>query len=181
MMPDGAPDLDRWLPKPSLRVQHARRSSASAEALWRAARAMRLRDAGLLGRLVQWRIPGTAGTLSFEELFRTQPFVVLEELELGLVSGIVGRIWTLRRDYPALSSAEDFRDFHASGSARVVFATWAAREPDGGGRLANEVRVQALGTQGRFGVAAVRPLVRAFHPLIGSEGLLTAVRRAEKG
>ena len=180
MMPQARLDLDGWLPAPTLRVAHARRSSVGAEALWRAARAVRVHDTALLGRLVQWRIPGTAGEMTFDELFRAAPFTVLEEAELGLVSGIVGRIWTLRRDYPLLSGAEEFRRFQAPGTARVVFATWAAAHGDGS-RLVAEVRVQAVGMQGRLGVAAVRPLIRAFHPLIGSEGLGAAVRRAERG
>jgi len=39
--------------------------------------------------------------------------------------------------------------------------------------------VQAVGAQGRFGVAAVRPLVAGFGALVGSEGIAAAVRRAE--
>jgi len=46
--------------------------------------------------------------------------------------------------------------------------------------LASETRVQALGVQGRVGVAAVRPLVSAFHNLVGSEAIEAAVRRAER-
>jgi hypothetical protein len=180
MMPDGVPEPEDWLPDAAIRVVHSRSSSAAPEVLWRAARAVRVRDTALLGRLVQWRIPGTPGALAFDELFRRAPFTVLEQGELALVSGIVGRIWTLRRDYPALANAGEFRDFDAPGTARVVFALWAV--PDGpGARLHSEVRVGANGPQGRFGLAAVRPLVGAFHNLIASDGLAAAVRRAEDG
>ena len=48
-------------------------------------------------RLVRWRIPGIPGDISFDELFRRPPFLLLEEHETSLMSGIVGRIWTLRR------------------------------------------------------------------------------------
>jgi hypothetical protein len=181
MMADAAltaPDLDGWLPNPTIRVRHSRRSSADPGALWRAARSVRVRDTALLGRLVQWRIPGTGAEVSFEELFRRAPFCVLEEGELALVSGIVGRIWTLRRDYPKLADPDEFRSFDNPGTARVVFSMWAA--PDGsGGRLNAEVRVAPVGAQGRFGIAAIRPLVAGFHTLIGSDGLGAAVRRAE--
>jgi hypothetical protein len=51
--------------------------------------------------------------------------------------------------------------------------------PDGS-ILSVEVRVQAIGAQGRLGVSAVRPLVRAFGGLVGSEGIGAAVRRAER-
>jgi hypothetical protein len=174
------PDLDGWLQQPAIRVRHSRRSSADPQALWNAARTVRVRDVGLLGRLVQWRIPGTPGELPFDELFRKAPFRVLEESEAALVSGIVGRIWTLRRDYPQLADAEQFRSFDTPGTARVLFAMWAAAaESDPGGCLSAEVRVAPVGAQGRVGVAAVRPLVAAFHQLIGSDGLAAVVRRAE--
>ncbi len=176
-----AVDLDRWLPSPALRVAHSRASSASVDELWAAARAVRIREAGLLGRLIRWRIPGTSAQITFDELFRQPPFLVLEEgQETALVSGMVGRIWTLRRDYPRLSDPGEFRDWSARGTARVLFANWATDEGDGRARLASEARVEAIGAQGRLGVAAVRPLVSAFQHLIGSEGLALAVRRAER-
>jgi hypothetical protein len=174
------PDLDGWLEEPAIRVRHSRRSSADPEALWSAARTVRIRDAGLLGRLVQWRIPGTPGDVPFDELFRKAPFCVLQEGEAALVSGIVGRIWTLRRDYPQLADAEQFRSFDTPGTARVLFAMWAGpAETGAGGRLTVEVRVVPVGPQGRVGIAAVRPLIAAFHHLIGSDGLAAAVHRAE--
>jgi hypothetical protein len=182
MMADAAVtarDLDGWLPNPTIRIMHSRRSSADPEALWRAARSVRVRDTAVLGRLVQWRIPGTAGDMAFDELFRRAPFCVLEEGDLALVSGVVGRIWTLRRDYPKLAGPDEFRSFDTPGTARVMFAMWAAT--DGlGGRLSVEARVAPVGAQGRFGVAAVRPLVAGFHALIGSDGLGAAVRKAEE-
>ena len=179
-MADTPPDLDGWLPKPAIRIRHSRRSSADPQALWDAARAVRVRETALLGRLIQWRIPGTGGDVSFEELFRSPPFRVLEEGELALVSGVAGRIWTLRRDYPKLPDAEAFRNFDTAGTARVMFAMWASPDGEGsGGRLNAEVRLVPVGAQGRIGIAAVRPLIGAFHQRIGSDGLTAAVRRAE--
>ena len=43
----------------------------------------------------------------------------------------------------------------------------------------SETRVQAIGAQGRLGLAAVRPLVNAFQSLVGSDGIEAAVRGAE--
>jgi hypothetical protein len=162
-----------------MRVAHRRESSARADRLWDAARAVRLGDTSLLGRLVRLRIPGTRPDISFDELFRRPPFAVLHEEKTALVSGLVGRIWTLRRDYPRLTDPEEFLQWSTRGTARVLFAHWV--EPAGSGRatLASEVRVQAIGSQGRIGVAAVRPLVTAFQPLIGSDGIEAAVRMAE--
>jgi hypothetical protein len=162
------------MPKPALRIAHRRESTAGAAELWAAAQAIRVCDTALLGRLVRWRIPGTRPTQRFEELFAGAPFLVLERGETSLVSGLVGRIWTLRRDYPRLEDPEEFRSWTKRGTARVVFANWAAD-----GALQSEARVEAFGSQGRVGLAAVRPLVSAFHHLIGSDGIQAAVRRAE--
>lgn len=172
------PDLDYWLPKPSIRVAHRRESGAPPDALWEAATTVRLSDARRLGRLVRWRIPGLTPELTFDEMFRNPPFIVLSEDDSrALVSGLVGRIWTLRRDYPALRDPEEFRGWNAAGTARVVFANWIERGPT---QICAEARVEAVGAQGRIGVAAVRPLVRTFGNLIGSDGLDAAVRRAEQ-
>jgi hypothetical protein len=175
------PDLDSWLPNPTLRVSHRRESGASAERLWDAARQVRLSDARLLGRLVRWRIPDLPPNLAFDELFRAPPFIVLAEHPgRMLVSGLVGRIWTLRRDYPELQDPEEFRHWNRSGTARVVFANWIEDSADQSAAIHVEVRVEAIGAQGRVGVAAVRPLVRAFGSLIGSDGIEIAARRAEQ-
>src|SRR5687768_13261957 len=102
--------LDCWLPRPTIRTHHRRASTADADELWQAALALRLSDTRALGRLVRWRIPGTAVDQSFGELFRGYPFTILEEDTNLLVSGLCGRIWTLARDYPSLEGVRDFRD-----------------------------------------------------------------------
>ena len=177
----GAPDLDKWLPDPTLRVAHRRECAAPAEELWRAARAVRLSDTAVLGRLVRWRIPGLPGDEGFDQLFRQPPFMVLEEADYLLVSGLVGRIWTLRRDYPELTGGDEFRAWSQSGTARVVFANWITREPGETSTINAEVRVEAIGVGGQLGVRAVSPLVRSFQHLIGTDGIGAAVRRAERG
>jgi hypothetical protein len=172
------PDLDRWLDDPDLTVAYHRHSRVSAPELWDAARAVPLSDTGRLGRLVRWRIPGLERDVSFDGLFRQPPFMVLEESETALVSGLVGRIWTLRRDYPQLDAPPDFLAWSRRGTVRVAFAHWT-EEAARGSTLSVDVRVQAIGAQGRVGLSAVRPLVRAFASLIGNEGIAAAVRRAE--
>lgn len=174
------PNLDRWLPDPTVRTTHRRQSTAPPDRLWDAARRVRLSDTGLLGRLVRWRIPGLEPEMTFDELFRRPPFIVLADEEGGaLVSGLVGRIWTLRRDYPELADAEEFVRWSAQGTACVLFANWMEPAGSGTSALASEVRVRAVGAQGRLGVAAVRPLIGAFQQLIGTEGIAAAVRIAE--
>jgi hypothetical protein len=175
------PDLDRWLSEPSLRVAHRRESAAEPDRLWEAAQRVRLADVGLLGRLVRWRIPGLPADISFDDMFRSPPFIVLADNEdQALASGLVGRIWTLRRDYPKLREPNEYRSWEVSGTAKVLFANWVEPAADGRTALCSEVRVRAIGTQGRLGVAALRPLVSTFQQLIGSEGIETAVRLAER-
>ncbi len=173
-------ELDDWLPAPAIRVRHERRSSAAPERLWNAAQSVRIGDTALLGRLIRWRIPGTSADLAFGRLFREPPFMVLEEREDALLSGVVGRIWTLRRDYPQLHDPEQFREWSERGTARVLFANWTAADDTSTASLHSEVRVDVFGAQGTLGLAAVRPLISGFQNLVGSEGITAAVRLAEE-
>lgn len=175
------PRLDTWIAQPTIRVAHRRTSRASAAQLWQAAQQVAVRDTQLLGRLVRWRIPGTPAAITFDELFRREPFTVLDEGDQHLLAGVAGRIWTLRRDYPRLEGPNAFAGYDTRGTVRVLFASWAQTDEDGRGALCTEVRVEAFGRQGQIGLATVRPLVRGFHQLIGTDGIAVAVRRAEQG
>ena len=175
-----APQLDRWLSDPAIRVAHRRLSSAGPERLWRAAREVELGDTRVLGRLIRWRIPGVPGSITFEGLFRHEPFMVLEAGRYSLISGLVGRIWTLRRDYPLLDGPDEFCEWSTPGTAKVVFGHWVESEDEAGASLRSETRVKAFGPQGRLGLASVRPLIRGFEQLVASDALAAAVRRAER-
>lgn len=170
------PDLDAWLPRPQIRVHHRRDAQARPDALWRAAQSVRLRDAPRLGRLIRLRIPGLAPDLRFDEMFRAPPFNVLVDEEQVLVCGLVGRIWTLRRDYPVLDGPEEFRHWSTRGTVRVLFANWVEPLPDGRAALVSETRVQAVDRRGRVGLAAVRPLIASSHHLVSRDGIQAALR-----
>jgi hypothetical protein len=174
-----APALDDWLPKPTVRVAHRRSARCSADALWSAAGHLRLEDTRVLGQLVRWRIPGPSPELRYSDLLRNEPFVLLEQSDHALLSGLCGRIWTLRRDYPTLDGPDAFRSFDRSGQVRVLYATWVT-ETDTGAALHAEVRVAATDTRARLGLTAVRPLIATFQNLITTEALATAVRTAER-
>jgi hypothetical protein len=175
-------DLDAFLPNPALRVAHRRVAAAQPAELWRAAQSVRLADTGLLGRLIRLRIPGTAPELSYAELFRAPPFLVLQEQDGALVSGLVGRIWTIRRDYPELAGPDEFCHWAEPGTARVAFAHWVQAAADGGGGavLHSETRVAVSDREARVGLRAVRPLIAAFNKLIATEALSVAAQRAER-
>ena len=173
------PDLDSWLPDPQVRTCHRRSAEAEADRLWRAAGTVRLSDAPVLGRAVRWRIPGTSPDVSFRDLFREYPFAVIADGAHWSVSGMCGRIWTLRRDYPRLEGADDFLAWEEPGTVRVVLAHWI--EPDGAGRssLVSEARIKPVDGQAGLRLRAVWAIVGHFERLIGSEVLSAAVREAE--
>jgi hypothetical protein len=91
---------------------------------------------------------------------------------------LVGRIWTLRRDYPRLSGAEEFRAWAEPGTAKVLFAHWVESAGRGCAAIVSEARVGGVDRQSRLGLRLVRPLIASFEPLIGSEALALAAKRA---
>jgi hypothetical protein len=173
--------LDRWLPEPAVRTRHRRASSASAGELWDAAAQLRLRDTRRLGRMVRWRIPGLSEDLTYHEMFRGYPFCVLAEDDHTLVSGLCGRIWTLARDYPRLSAAEEFASWHEPGTVRVAFAHTARPVGDGRAELVSEARVEPVDRHARLRLRAVWTVLAPFERLVAAEPLALAARRAENG
>jgi hypothetical protein len=171
--------LDHWLPEASVRIYHRRAAAADRDALWAEARRVRLADTRRLGRLVSWRIPGLHASQTYHDMFRAYPFTVLQETSHLLVSGLCGRIWTLARDYPALSGPEDFETWDERGTVRVAFAHWARELPDGRAELHSEARVQPVDAQGRLRLKAIWTVLGPFERLVGAEPLELAARRAE--
>ena len=170
-------DLDHWLHDPLIRTRHRRESPATAEALWSSAATVRLGDCRVLGRLIRARIPGLSASLSFDEMFRSDPFILLDEGPTHLLSGLCGRIWTVRRDFTVLAEPEAFRTWRTPGTARVLFASWA--EPaDGGSALVSEVRVAAVDRRAALYARGLGPFIAAFQGLVAIEPLSLAVQRA---
>jgi hypothetical protein len=167
-------DLDSWLPDPTVRTFRCRRADASPDALWAHASALSLSDTGTLGRLVRWRIPGVPAGRTYDELFRTYPFVVLDEGERHLVSGLCGKIWTLARDYPQLDGADSFRGWAEKGTVRVCFAHWVTDDA----QLCTEARVKPVDRTSAIRLKALWSVIGRFEPLVASEPLSVATRRA---
>jgi hypothetical protein len=172
-------DLDRWLAEPALRTSHHRESSTSEEELWAAAGTVRLRDCRILGRLVRARIPGLQASVTFDALFRNDPFNLLEEGPNYALSGLCGRIWTVRRDFVVLSRSTEFLTWRVPGTVRVLFANWAEATV-GGSALVSEVRIGAVDRRAALRVQALKPFITAFQGLVGVEPLSIAVRRASR-
>jgi hypothetical protein len=171
--------LDDWLPDPVIRSRHRRTAQASPAELWEAATSIRLEETRRLGPLVGWRIPGVQGSSTYHELFRAYPFSVLDESDLGLVSGLCGRIWTLARDYPSLDGPDAFSAWDEPGTVRVAFAHGVRALDDGRSELWSEARVQPVDTGARLRLKAIWAVVGPFERLVGAEPLALAVRRAE--
>jgi hypothetical protein len=171
------PDLDRWLADPVLRTRHRAEAPVSPQRLWEAAGEVALSDSPHLAHLVRWRIPGLAHDLTYHELFRSRPFALLDEGEFYALSGLCGRIWTLRRDYAALDEPDDFLAWDGRGTVRVLLAHWAEETPDGAA-LVSEVRVDTVDHRARLGLRLVRPLIAATEHLIGTEPLAIACAAA---
>ena len=172
-------DLDDWLDEPLVRTRHRRSAAASPDELWRAAESVKLNEAATLGRVLRWRIPGTPSDLPFRDVFRRYPFTVLDEGERWSISGLCGRVWSLRRDYPKLDGADDFRGWDEPGTVRVLFAHWI--DANGATELVSESRVQPLDRSARWRMRALWTSVGRFERLIGGEALGAAVRKAERG
>lgn len=172
-------DLDRWLPDPAVRSRHRRDADAAPDELWAAANAVRLDETRTLGRLVRWRIPGLEEGLSFRDLFRNDPFVVLAEGERWSLSGLAGKIWTLERDYARLDGPAAFRDWDEPGTVRVLFAHWVLPAAGGRATLYSEARVEPVDRPARSRLRGLWTVVGVFERLIGAEPLNLAARRAE--
>jgi hypothetical protein len=170
-------DLDRWLPEPALQTNHRRESPATAAELWEAAATVRLRDCRVLGRLIRARIPALQASLSFDELFRSNPFNLLEEGLTYNLSGLCGRIWTVRGDFALLSQPSDFPNWHVPGTVRVLFAGWA-EATESGSALVSEVRIAAVDRKAAGYVRALQPFISAFQGLVAKEPLKVATQRA---
>ncbi|WP_196809129.1 hypothetical protein [Conexibacter woesei] len=171
-------DLDSWIPAPAVRTRHRRDSVAPPADLWNTARGLRVDATGPLGRLVRWRIPGLPDGVTYAELFASPPFTVLDEGDGWSVSGLVGRIWTLRRDYPRVEGAEAFARWAEPGTVRVVFAHWV-EEREGGSVLLSEARVAPVDRGAALRLRALWAVVGPWERLIGGEALARVVRTAE--
>jgi hypothetical protein len=176
---DPSPDLDLWLPGAQVRTRHEREASAPAHDLWAAAAQVELRDAGKLGRLVRWRLPGLPADQRFRAMFANPPFTVLGEGERWLVSGLAGRIWTFARDYPVLDGPEAFRDWDCPGTVRVLFGHWVRSAGRDRSVIVSEARVAPTDRVAALRLRGLWAVIGPFERLIGGEALAPVVARAE--
>jgi len=174
-------DLDAWVPDPQVCTRHRREAVADPDALWSAARDVRLSDTGTIGHLVRWRIPGVPADQSFGGLLAEEPFTVLAEGERWSISGLCGRIWTLARDYGRIDGPEAFRSWNEPRTVRVLMAHWVALGDGGRNAIVSESRVAPTDRVAAARLRALWVALGPFERLIGAEPLTLAARRAEAG
>jgi hypothetical protein len=173
--------LDRWLPDPTVRTLHRRRTTASPEALWDAARSVTIGDTLTLRPLIMLRLRGAGptGRTTFRELFDSPPFVLLEEGARISVSGLAGRLWTLDGGYADFAGPDDYRAHEAPGTAMVALATAVIPAP-GGAEIVNESRVWCVDRRATIRFRPYWAIVGPLSRFIGLEVLHAATRRAER-
>ena len=172
------PALDGWVADPAVRTFHRREARAEPDALWRAAATVRVGESGLLGHLIRWRVPGTRAEQTYREMFSSSPFVDVAHGDGHLLAGLCGRIWSARPTLADLSGPDDFRRWSTPGTVRVLFAQWVEATA-AGSALISEVRVAPVDVAASARLRRLWPLIRRFEPLISTEPLGLAVRRAE--
>jgi hypothetical protein len=175
--------LDDWLPDHHARIHHARRSHATPDALWRAAREVPVRDTRTLRPIIAWRLGRYApdGAAPLATVLASHPFHLLAEDGRVSVSGLAGRLWALGDSFVDLAG-EDFAAWREGGYCKVGVRTEVRGVADSGGggsEISVEVRIWCTdrGAQLRF-----RPywaFIGPFGRFVGLEVLTAAVRKAE--
>ena len=89
--------LDDWLPEHHASTHHARRSAATPERLWQAARTVQVRETRTLRPIIGWRLGryAPAADSSVYDVLAAHPFVQLAEDGMVSVSGLAGKLWAL--------------------------------------------------------------------------------------
>lgn len=172
--------LEQWLSNPTIRTRHSCEAASDPDALWAAAGELTISEAGLLGRLIGWRVPGTYAAQTFRDRFTSRPFVVLDESDHYLLAGLCGDIWAANPSLAHLNDPSEFRAWSKPRTARVLFAHWVAPAP-GGALIISEVRVSPVDRAARLMLRSLWPLIDRAQGLIGSGPLKIAAHRAEIG
>jgi hypothetical protein len=165
-----------------VRTHHARRSRATAERLWEAARSVPVRETRTLRPIIAWRLghyaPG--GDFPLRDVLASHPFHLLAEDGMVSVSGLAGKLWTLGDTFVRFGSAEEFRAWEARGYCKVVVRHAVAARDGGGSEIESEVRIWCTDRHAQLRFLPYWAFIGPFSRFIGSELLSAATRRAER-
>jgi hypothetical protein len=170
------------MPRYDVRTCHSRTAATSPKRLWDAATRVRVRDTRTLRPVIAVRLGAHAPQpeTTFRELFRSPPFILLDDRPGELsVSGGAGPLWSPRAGFAEFTSPDDFREFEERGNAKVAFFN-GVRPHARGAELVSEARVWCVDPGARALFRALWLVVGQFERFIGSEPLSAAVRIAER-
>lgn len=163
-------------------THHARRSRATPERLWRAARTVPVRETRTLRPIIAWRLGHYAppGDTPVSAVLAAHPFHLLAEDGMVSVSGLGGKLWSLGDTFVPFDDPAAFRAWAEPGYCKVAVRHEVAGRRGGGSEIVSDVRIWCTdwGAQLRF-----RPywaFIGPFSRFIGSELLSAAVRKAER-
>ena len=133
---------------------------------------MRLSDTRTLERLVRWRIPDVPPTQTFDELFRTYPFTLLDAGDTWSLSGPVRAHLDAR---PATTRGSPGRRRSATGTSAAPSGccspTGPSRARTGARELVSEARVDPVDAAARLRLRALWTVIGPFERLVGAEPL----------
>jgi hypothetical protein len=173
--------LDDWLPDHHACTHHARRSAATPERLWQAARTVQVRETRTLRPIIGWRMGryAPAPDAELREVLARHPFVLLAEDGMVSVSGLAGRLWALGDTFARFDGAEAFRAWREPGQCKVAVRHEVV--PDGAGsEIRSEVRIWCTDRRAQLRFRPYWAFIGPFSRFIGSELLSAATRRAER-
>jgi hypothetical protein len=173
--------LDDWLPEHHACTHHARRSAATPERLWQAARTVQVRETRTLRPIIGWRMGryAPAADAALYDVLATHPFVQLAEDGRVSVSGLAGKLWALGDTFVRFDSAAAFAGWRERGYCKVAVRHEVAADGDGS-EIRSEVRIWCTDRRAQLRFRPYWAVIGPFSRFIGSELLSAAVRRAER-
>jgi hypothetical protein len=141
-----------------------------------------LRETRTLRPIIAWRLgryaPGADTPL--RSVLASHPFHLLAEQGMVSVSGMAGKLWSLRDTFVRFDGADGFRDWAEPGFCKVVVRHEVRPEGGGGSAIDSEVRIWCTSRGAQVHFRPYWAFIGPFSRFIGSELLSAAVRRAER-
>jgi hypothetical protein len=163
-------------------THHARRSRATPERLWRAARTVPVRETRTLRPIINWRLGryAPAADVPMRTVLASHPFHLLAEAGRVSVSGLGGKLWAPGDTFVRFDTPEAFGAWAEPGFCKVVVRHEVREHGAGGSEIESDVRIWCTS---RGALLRFRPywaFIGPFSRFIGSELLSAATRRAER-
>jgi hypothetical protein len=174
--------LDDWLPHHHAVTHHARRSRATPERLWEAARTVPVRETRTLRPIIAWRLGryAPAGDVPMRTVLASHPFHLLAEEGMVSVSGLGGKLWALGDTFVRFERPEEFRAWAEPGFCKVAVRHEVRADGARASVIESEVRIWCTSRGAHVRFRPYWAFIGPFSRFIGSELLSAATRRAER-